>query len=289
MEVREPAVAGTFYDGAAGKLWSSVEQAFQDKAFGPGKLPSVSLERQGDLLALISPHAGFMYSGPAAAQAYTRLATAGLPETIVLLGPNHQGFGSPYSVFAKGSFKTPLGEVEVDEDLIGHFMVHLPFFEHDPDAHRREHSLEVQLPFIQYLGNSKIKIAPILISTHPFDSSEDGKLDEIADVLAECLETHNALLVISTDLSHYHNINLARQLDRITTRAILTMDGRRLLATVREYEISMCGAIPTAIGLMACESLNAGYAAMLSYYTSGDMPDGDPEKVVGYTSIEICR
>lgn len=289
MMVREPAVAGKFYDSNADELWTGVENAFEDKAFGPGTLPNVRLERETDLLALIVPHAGYMYSGAAAAQAYYRLANAGIPESVVLLGPNHQGHGAPYAVFAGGRFRTPLGDLEVDEELISHFMVQLPYFEHDTEAHRSEHSIEVQLPFLQYLAANRVKIAPILIATHPFESGEDDKLEEIADVLAECLETHNALLIATTDLSHYHNIDLAKQLDRIATRAILTLEGPRLLATVREYEISMCGAIPTALALMACASLNASYAALLSYYTSGDVPEGDPDKVVGYTSIEVCR
>jgi AmmeMemoRadiSam system protein B len=289
MMTRQPAVAGTFYEKTPERLWMNVEEAFRDNVFGPGQIPSVYTDHHDGLLSLIVPHAGHMYSGPCAARAYARLAASGVPATVVLIGPNHQGNGTPFAAYAAGKFSTPLGDVEIDEEFMAHFMFELPYFEHDPDAHQIEHSLEVQLPFLQYLFGSRLRIAPLLVSIHPFDSSEDDKFDEIADVLAECVETHGAVLIATTDLSHYHPIDLAKQFDRIASRAMLTMDGRRLLATVREYEISMCGAIPAALALMASVSLNAKFASTLSYYTSGDVDHGDPERVVGYTSIEICR
>lgn len=285
--VRFPAVAGMFYEGDPDELLAEVERCFLSP-YGPGQLPRANPEGDRRIAGLVSPHAGLIYSGPTAAHAYFRLAEDGLPDVAVLLGVNHRGYGAPVAVSALPVWRTPLGDAEIDLGVCERIASLSRRAEADELAHRQEHSLEVQVPFLQYIGGNRIRIAPVLVGVPVWDGDALSVAQDLGEAVAKAVEGRNAVIIASTDMSHYESRQSAGRKDSQAIRQILDLNERGLLETVREMEISMCGVVPTAAALSACKHLGAGSARQLAYSTSGDIT-GDHAQVVGYAAIELDR
>lgn len=284
---RHPAVAGYFYRGTAESLKQQVEEFV---------VPAADKVRA---LGILSPHAGLIYSGPVAGAVYSRIA---LPDTIILVGPNHTGLGTPVSVMCEGSWDTPLGSVDVDEALARSILSRAPHMQEDTLAHLREHSLEVQLPFIQYFKKS-FTIVPIQM----LDTRLDTCL-EVGRAVAEAIRSRSQkaegkgqpelmkglraanpelpLIVASSDMSHYERARIAKEKDEKAIACILNLDPEGLYRTIKDYGITMCGYGPAVVMLTACKILGATRAELVKYANSGDV-SGDYDQVVGYAGIFI--
>ncbi|MHB1001099.1 MAG: AmmeMemoRadiSam system protein B [Armatimonadota bacterium] len=292
MSIREPAVAGQFYQGQASRLRAEVEASFLGPG-GPGQLPKPVKPGVRRIAALVSPHAGLIYSGSTAACGYYRLAEDGLPDTVVIIGPNHRSFYPAVALSNDTAWRTPLGTVSLDIDVVREIASVYPDAEVSLPAHYAEHSLEVQLPFLQYIAqaaDTKLKIVPVLIGGAAMSTPErEADLAyELGNVIASALSGRDAVVIASTDFSHYESSESARSKDSQAIEQILRLDERGLLDTVADLDISMCGALPTAITISASKKHGAVSATRLTYRNSGDVT-GDYREVVGYASIEIDR
>ncbi len=267
--IREPAVAGLFYPGNRQELiWWLKERL------------SAPPHRIYPAVGIMVPHAGYIYSGDVAAEVYRQIPP---PDVAVLMGPNHTGLGPEISLMPQGEWLTPLGRVPIEEDLAREILAEAPFVEPDHLAHLREHSLEVQLPFLQFI-NPHIKIVPIVLFPTTFT-----KVVSLAGALASVIgrRSENILLVASSDMSHYLPSSLARQKDFLAIEKILAMDAEGLMRVVLENDISMCGYIPTAVMIEASKLLGAKKATLVSYSHSGKVTGEEP--VVGYAGIIVHR
>jgi AmmeMemoRadiSam system protein B len=278
MGVRRPVVAGAFYPADPTRLRRSIEESFTHR-LGPGKLPD---EPSGErsIISVVCPHAGYMYSGPVAAHSYLQLSSEGKPDTVVIIGPNHTGLGGPVSLGGSDAWETPLGKVEIDVGLTSAISGSSDVIDVDEMAHIREHSIEVQLPFLQYIYG-EFKLVPICMG---FQDLETSRM--LGEVLAETLRERNALIMASTDLNHMEPQSTAEPKDRGVIDRILTLDEDALQDWVRSRRVSMCGYGPVSATIVASKRLGATRAELLAYGTSGDVI-GDHSSVVGYTSIKI--
>jgi len=281
--IRLPAVAGAFYEGDADKLKKQIEEAFLHP-LGPGKIPQVpSQKKKRDNLFFIVPHAGYMYSGPVAAHAYYYLASEGMPDTVIILGPNHTGLGSYVSIWPKGKWRTPLGEVEVDEQLAMELVKESEVIDIDEKAHLYEHSVEVQIPFLQYFFDSKFKIVPIVIMM---------QTPEIAEFIAEgiyrVMTKHpekDIVVLASSDLNHYEPHEKTIEKDNMAIEKILQLDYKGLFNVVEEKDVTACGFGPIMTVLILAKKFNKK-PYVLKHATSGDT-SGDKSSVVGYLSVRF--
>jgi len=274
---RHPAVAGYFYQSSPKALKEQVSQF------------SVPVTERKKAIGIIAPHAGFIYSGSVAGAVYSNIE---LPDTIVLIGPNHTGLGTPVSLMAKGRWETPLGTVEIDEHLAESILSRTPHIQNDTLAHLREHSLEVQLPFMQYF-KSDFKIVPIQMLDTRLETCRD-----LGNAVAESIASkalgaagspgHKAgvLIVASSDMTHYEQAATAKGKDFKAIQQIVNLDPEGLYRTVKDYGITMCGYGPAVAMLFAAKQLGAKKAELIKYANSGDV-SGDYEKVVGYAGIVI--
>ncbi len=267
MIKRLPAVAGQFYYGTASRLKSQVEQYIIKDA------------EKEKIIGAISPHAGLIYSGHVAGALYSRIE---FPKTFILIGPNHTGLGSKISLMASGQWEIPTGSFLIDEELAKKILSKSTLFKDDPSAHIYEHSLEVQLPFISYFSD-KVKILPITIM---MASLEECKA--VGEAIAESIKeiNYSVTIIASSDMSHYEPDNIARRLDNLAIKEILSLNPEGLYNIVRKERISMCGYQPATIMLYASKALGAKEALLVKYATSGDV-SGDYESVVGYASIIV--
>lgn len=264
---RPPAVAGTFYPAEPQALRRALE----------GYLGSIRQPRAA--LGAVVPHAGLQYSGPVAGAVYAKLE---LPPSIILVGPNHFGRGSPAALYGKGSWDTPLGEVEIDAELAAELRGASASVTDDPDAHRAEHSLEVQLPFLRHLA-PQAQLVPLLLSIGRFEPLEELGL-AIAGLLAK--RRPRPLLLASSDMNHYESDRITRLKDRKAIEAILALDARRLYDVVRRERITMCGVEAAVVLLTAARSLGVERAEEIRYATSAEA-SGDYDRVVGYAGIVL--
>ncbi|MCX6344143.1 MAG: AmmeMemoRadiSam system protein B [Armatimonadetes bacterium] len=283
---RKPAVAGMFYESTRDQLIERIEQRFLGP-LGPGKLPQTRKERLGRIIGLVSPHAGYIYSGSAAAWAYTALANDGIPDTIVILGPNHYGLGEAVAISSEQTWETPLGALETDTEIAAQIINTCKFASANNQAHQKEHSIEVQLPFIQYIGADKVKIVPICVA-HLNETEALLLTQDLGSAIATALKGKSAAIIASTDFSHYVSKSRAESLDSLAIEQILNLDPQGLLRTVYSKNITMCGAIGTAVMLEAAKHLGATQAHKLTYCSSGDV-SGDFEEVVGYAALSIGK
>lgn len=277
LHKRYPAVAGLFYEADKENLIHQIEACFNHK-LGPGKIPSVSPTPLSKFI-LISPHAGYIYSGPTASHGYYRMANEGTPKTVVILGPNHYGLGSAIAMEKEGIWITPLGETEIDQEVAQLILNETDLIDIDSAAHLREHSLEVQLPFLQYLYRDKFRIVPINFSLQDLEASM-----QIGEALSKVMKNKNIALIASTDLTHYEPQESANKKDNIAINDVLSLDAESLYEHIKEYNISMCGVAPVIVAITVAKSLNLKKGVLLSYTTSGDIT-GDYSQVVGYASI----
>ncbi len=229
--------------------------------------------------AVIAPHAGYTYSGPVAGALYSRVR---IPDTVVVLCVNHRGIGARAAIMSSGFWETPLGQVRINKDLAGQLLDRLPLLIEDSAAHSKEHSLEMQIPFLQY-RNPGFELVPICLQRLDYEEcAELGKV--IAQAVMECPE--DVLLVASTDMTHFETQEDAEQQDRLAIDQILNIDPEGLYNTVERHRISMCGYIPATAVLSACRHLGSSRGELVRYGTSGDITR-DYKSVVGYAGILI--
>jgi AmmeMemoRadiSam system protein B len=237
-------------------------------------------ETRKKVLAAVSPHAGYTYSGGVAGAVFSQID---IPESVVLLGPNHRGIGAQVALDRSESWDMPMGAIPVNESLASLIIEKGGGrVENDPQAHAMEHSIEVQVPFLQAL-QPKLSIVPISVSHITFPDCE-----KVGSTLAAALGEYGkeVLLVASTDMTHYESQNKAHVKDQMAIDRILDLDPAGLFNTVAENRISMCGVIPTTIVLAACQALGATKSELVQYATSGDVT-GDYGQVVGYAGFLI--
>lgn len=265
--LRTPAVAGQFYPGQETELRRMLAEMLPT---GIDKKPSIGV---------MSPHAGLVFSGKVAGQT---LAGAVLPQKVVILGPNHHGAGHVAAVYQRGTWRTPLGDIPIAESLADRILNECPSMAADAAAHRFEHSLEVQVPFLQVLLPG-IEIVPICLSRLPL-----GDLLAMGSGLARAVrDTHeHPLLLASSDMTHFESGEAARKKDFRAIERILDLDPEGLFETVMANHISMCGVMPTVVMLQAARELGATGAELVEYSNSGDVT-GDQSDVVGYAGVRV--
>lgn len=271
MATRPPAVAGAFYELDPRRLRAQVEACFAAN-------PKPAAKRR--FIGAVVPHAGLMYSGHVAAAFY---GLADLPKRFIILCPNHTGYGHFAAINRDGAWRTPLGDVKVDTPLADAIMAKTKLLADDPRAHAREHSLEVQLPFLQDLLGNDFTFVPICLGAPRYDMCEEIG-GAIADVIAAQSDTIGILA--SSDLNHYEDQKETLRKDQLAIDQVVARDPRQLWRVVDESDISMCGFIPTTTMLIAANALRARDAKLVKHATSGDV-NGDYAKVVGYASILV--
>ncbi|MEM4699474.1 MAG: AmmeMemoRadiSam system protein B [Candidatus Nezhaarchaeales archaeon] len=279
--MRRPAVAGYFYESDPKALRARIEGCFLSK-LGPGKLPKVATDGPRRIKGLVAPHAGYMYSGPVAAHAYLALAEDGIPDTVVIIGPNHTGWGAGISMMADGWWRTPLGDIEIDSELARAIQERSELIAIDEEAHLGEHSIEVQLPFLAYLYGTRVKFVPICMMLQSYEACVD-----VGRAVASASRGRNVVIVASSDFTHYESQASAEAKDRLAIELIERLDPKGLLEVVESRGISMCGPGPVAAMLIASSLLGATSAKLLKYATSGDVTH-DYSSVVGYSSILVA-
>jgi hypothetical protein len=268
-KVRKPAVAGQFYPASPAELKQQI-----------GSLVAKD-QPKIEAIAVVLPHAGYMYSGGVAAQTVSRL---NIKDKIILLGPNHTGYGPAFSIMSEGVWQTPLGEVKIDSTLAQKILSQAKYLEEDDLAHIHEHSLEVELPFLQYF-KSDFEIVPIVVL-----SDDLATLKEIGSQIAGAVKDLNSkdavMLLASSDFTHYEPQAQAAKKDKAAIQAIIELDEDKLMSAVRRLSISMCGYAPVIVMLSAAKTLGAKTGQLIAYQTSGDVT-GDKSSVVGYAGILI--
>ncbi len=281
-QIRRPAVAGSFYEGTAQTLRAQVESCFLHR-FGPGKLPVVNQKGPRQILGLICPHAGYLYSGAVAANAFFSLASDGKPDTVIVLGPNHTGYGNPLSAMREGAWRTPLGDVEIDTEIADTIAAETGIMDFDEVAHRHEHSIEVQLPFLQYIYGNAFKFVPICFLMQDLESAQ-----EIGKALAEALVNKNAVVLASSDFTHYESQTSVEKKDTAALKALEELDAKKFYQILESQNVSACGYAPIAALITYSKALGAKKAEVLTHKTSGDIT-GDKSSVVGYAAAIIKK
>jgi AmmeMemoRadiSam system protein B len=272
--IRQPAVAGRFYPADPRELRSEVETFTAASA-----RPEPQTEASIRALGCVVPHAGYIYSGGVAGAVYRRLE---LPSRYVILCPNHTGRGEPLAIMSEGSWRTPLGDVPIDEVLARDLKTRFPLLSEDSAAHRFEHALEVQLPFLQVL-HREFRFVPLTVGTGQFEVLSALGVS-IAASIREAGE--QVLVIASSDMNHYESDSVTRVKDRRAIDQILALNPRGLFEAIGESNISMCGYGPTVAMLTAATKLGATNAELIRYATSGDV-SGDRDMVVGYAGIAV--
>jgi len=224
-----------------------------------------------------------MYSGPVAAHSYYNLATDGKPDVVVIFGPNHRGQGSGLAVMKEGVWRTPLGDVQIDKETANLILCMSKIIDMDELAHTYEHSIEVQLPFLQYLYGSAFKFVPISFLMQDLESS-----CEVGQAVAEALDGKNALIIASTDMTHYEPHETAAKKDKKALSALEKLDEEEFYSIVESNHITACGYGPVVALITAAKLLGATKGQILCYKTSGDVT-GDYSTVVGYASVAVTK
>jgi len=277
MKVRKPVVSGTFYTGTPKELKEQIEWCYKHE-LGPGVVPQVNKAGSRKIVALVVPHAGYIYSGPVAAHAYKELAEDGVFDTVVILGPNHTGYGAPVSVWTESSWETPLGKVKINEELARKVVGGI--IRADETAHIYEHSIEVQLPWLQHLYG-ELKIVPITMLAQDVETAR-----EVGKAISKTGD--NTIIIASSDFTHYEPHSIATEKDKSMIEAIVNLDEEMLYERRELLSCTMCGYGPVASAIVAAKEMKAKTANLLKYATSGDTT-GDFSRVVGYGSIVIKR
>lgn len=264
--IRKPCVAGRFYPGTKAGLDESVSAFLVDAP-------------KEDAKVLISPHAGYMYSGATAGAVFS---SANIPDRVILLGPNHTGAGPDASVMPSGSWEIPTGRVEVDEELASQVIASSPLFMSDFEAHVMEHSLEVQLPFVHRI-NPSAKIVPITVMR-----ANKKECELMGRALARVVTgaKGKTLILVSSDMNHYEPDGVTRKKDLLAIEKMTALDAKGLLEVTGKKDITMCGVLPAAIAIYAAKALGAKSGRLVSHTTSGEA-SGDMASVVGYAGLII--
>lgn len=265
---RKPFVAGQFYPGSSRELRQSLE------------LMTDAAAAKATAIAVVSPHAGYVYSGAVAGAVFSSVS---IPDTVLILGPGHRPIRPLFAVQSEGAWETPLGEVPIASRLAKALLEACPECRSDAKAHEREHSLEVQVPFLQYF-NPKVAIVPVCVS----HAAEFADLEGLGKAAADAVRAFcgAVLIVASTDMSHYVSRAEAKEKDGLAIDRILALDPEGLFRTVIGEDISMCGFQPVTAALVAARELGAVKADLVRYATSGDIT-GDDRGVVGYAGLRV--
>jgi hypothetical protein len=270
--MRYASVAGQFYSGTETALRKEIEDCYTHP-LGPGRIPKLNASGKRRIRGLVSPHAGYMFSGPVAAHGFAALAEDGFPEVFVILGPNHHGLGGGVAVTTH-DFETPLGAMKNDRALAESMRTGI--VEDSMLAHRHEHSIEVQLPFIQYFSGDA-RFVPVCMQAQDHRSAV-----QVGKIIRDAIGSRDAVVIASTDFSHYISPELAKEKDTLAIERILALDSKGLHDTVRKNRITMCGFGPVMAML---EAVGGSEAELLKYANSGDVRP--MSEVVGYASIIV--
>src|SRR6185295_96422 len=264
--IRHPAVAGRFYPNNPAEL-STMLDGFADS----NSVPSPSI-------GIVVPHAGYIFSGHVAGAIYSRIT---IPSRTIILCPNHTGFGVPLSIMRRGSWQTPLGRVEIDGDMADALIAADPELEDDFDAHRLEHAIEVQLPFLQ--RKTATRLVPIAVGVSGW-----SELERLGRAIGETIQSidRSTLIVASSDMNHYESDAVTRVKDARAIDPLLKLDAKRLHDIVRREGISMCGVGPAAAMIVAAGILGATRAELVKYATSAEVSK-DFARVVGYAGVIV--
>ncbi|MCX8184313.1 MAG: AmmeMemoRadiSam system protein B [Sulfolobales archaeon] len=287
LNVRKAVVAGQFYESNSKKLMEQIRQCFLHE-LGPRELPKTEISPKRASLGFVVPHAGYVYSGPAAAHAYYTLSLEKKPTSIVLVGPNHTGIGPSVSIYPDGLWETPLGRVPVDAELAKLVIEKSRFARLDTTAHEYEHSLEVQLPFLQYIFGADFSIIPIAILNQTPRVAEDLAKAILSAIQTLKRDLSEIVVIATSDLTHYEPHDTAYRKDQLVIEKIIGLDPEGLFKVVVEKDISMCGPGSAMMLMYLARAVGAGGARLLKYMTSGDVT-GERSWVVGYASIQILR
>src|SRR6202046_261726 len=265
--IRPPAVSGRFYSSDEKKLALEIAKyapSMAEKVFARG---------------CVVPHAGYMYSGHVAGAVYSAIE---VPSRCILLGPRHFPGGETIAIISEGSWRTPFGEAQIDRELAAELKLACPLLREDRVAHEREHSLEVQIPFLQELAGN-LRFVPVVLATQRY-----AELELLGHAVAQVIAAHSEpiLLIASTDMNHYESDSITRVKDQKAIDLILRLDPRGLYDTVRSEGITMCGYAATVAMLVAMRDFGAKDAELTRYATSGDI-NGERDEVVGYAGIVI--
>lgn len=268
MTVRKAAKAGTWYPADPDTLRKMLQDLLP---LGPSG---------EEALGIVSPHAGYAYSGPVAGKLYARIV---IPESVVILAPRHTARGTAsFSLWPAGSWMTPLGEMGLDEELRDLVLERCSLLEEDREAHLEEHAVELQVPFLQF-KRPDVRIIPIVIGTHDMRS-----LRKLGEDLAAAIRDlgRKVLIVASSDMNHYESQEETLRKDTLAIDKILALDEDGLSEAIERYDISMCGFSPTVSMLVAAKALGASRARLVEHTTSSAMSGNDKE-VVGYAAIIV--
>lgn len=273
MNLRKSIIAGSWYPGDPAKLKTEVAKYLGAAEVNPEK---------ADLLGIVVPHAGYTYSGPVAAYAYKNLAGRGI-RTVVMIGPSHRAYFDGAAVYASGAWETPLGAVPVDQELARKLIASDSAAIHDlPKAHAEEHSLEIQLPFLQVVLDPGFTIVPIMMFDHSLASCQ-----RLAQAVAEAVKGRDGVLLLaSSDLSHYHPDSEAKKLDKLVANSVERYDPVQLAGDLSSEKCEACGGGPVVAVMLACRFLGADKSIVYDYRTSGDV-SGERAQVVGYLSAGL--
>lgn len=280
--VRRPAVAGQFYAASHDALVHEIENCYTH-TLGPRELPAVNETGPRRIIGLVSPHAGYIYSGPTAARGFYELGQDGRPQRIVVISPCHRWApGGAAVIQTSGAWQTPLGWAQIDEEIASAISAACPELDDDVASFSGEHSLEVQLPFLQHLYGEEFSFVPIMLVDQ---SARMAQM--VGEALAKALEAEDAVIIASTDMTHFEAPEVARRQDQILIERMLELDAEGMLAERAQHDISMCGYGAVAAMLIAAKRLGATAAEVLGYSNSGDvMPS---REVVAYLSLKVTR
>ncbi|MBC7962401.1 MAG: AmmeMemoRadiSam system protein B [Steroidobacteraceae bacterium] len=264
---RQPVVAGQFYPGSHQQLESTLVRL----------IPENGLKKR--VLGIIAPHAGYVYSGGIAGRLYGQIE---IPQTVLIIGPNHTGAGAPAALYPDGEWLTPLGAVPINSRLNALLLQQVACLQPDRIAHQNEHSLEVQVPFIQFL-RPDVSISAICLGHGDYPT-----LSEIGRGIAAAIREYGeeVLIVASSDMTHYESADSARRKDGLALDRVLAFDAQGLLEVCRSQHVTMCGVAPSAVMLEAARELGAATAELVAYGNSGDV-SGDMRQVVGYAAVTV--
>ena len=274
--IREPVVAGQFYPDRREDLERMIKYCYEHK-YGPG---NQSIESSKKIFGIICPHAGYAYSGPTACHSYKSISSQS-PELAIIIGPNHYGIGRNVATMIDVKWKTPLGMVQVDSEAVQEIEKKSKVIEIDSYSHSKDHSLEVQIPMLQFILSKEFQILPIILLAQDLETVKD-----VGYAVSEIAKKKNSIIVGSSDFTHYEENSFAHLQDKSLIEPILEMDVKRFYHVLKEKRETVCGFGAIAITIIACKNLGATKGELLSYATSGDV-SGNTESVVGYGAIKF--
>jgi hypothetical protein len=275
--IRKPVVSGSFYPENPDELVQMIQNCFMHK-FGPNSKPPK--KSQEKIFGVICPHAGYMYSGPIASHSYYEISSQGF-DLAVIIGPNHWTIGSKIATMSAAKWQTPLGISEVDSEASDHLINMTDNIEQDYFSHSKDHSLEVQIPFLQEIFSNDLKILPIIMAKQDIDTAI-----EVGNAISEIAKSKKIMIIGSSDFTHYEENDFAHKQDMSLIEPVLQMDVNKFYEILSEKKISACGYGAIAATMIACKNLGSKKGELLAYATSGDVV-GNKESVVGYGSIKF--